>query len=123
MNSGAQEWICSLSFNLPSQSFSQPQLTSLLKSLANLEWREVLRAVDMCCSWMNSPAPTESTVGLFIEDPQKLAVVSKVSLGLEISIARVRNIRPESEISAHTPQISTHTVKFRQPRKFQTMHN
>ena len=37
MNSGAQEWIYSLSLNLASQYLSQPQLTSLLKSLPNLE--------------------------------------------------------------------------------------
>jgi hypothetical protein len=47
MNLGAQEWICSLSLNLPFQSLSQPQLTSLLKSLANLEWAELFMDVDM----------------------------------------------------------------------------
>jgi hypothetical protein len=54
MNSGAQEWICSLSLNLPSQSLSRPQLTSLLKSLANLEWEELLRAVYMSISFEES---------------------------------------------------------------------
>ena len=57
MNSGAQEWIYSLSLNLASQYLSQPQLTSLLKSLANLEWGELLMAVDMCISCGEPAAP------------------------------------------------------------------
>jgi hypothetical protein len=53
MNLGAQEWICSVSLNLASQSLSQPQLTSLIKSLANLEGGELLRAVYMSISCEN----------------------------------------------------------------------
>ena len=49
-NSGAREWICSLPLNLPPQSLSPPQLTSLLKSFANPEWEVLLRAVDICIS-------------------------------------------------------------------------
>jgi hypothetical protein len=54
MNSGAQEWICSLSLNLPSQSLNPNSL--LFKCLGNLEWRELLKAVDMYFSY-KEPAP------------------------------------------------------------------
>jgi hypothetical protein len=57
-----------------SLSLSQPQLTSLLKSLANLKWGQLLRAVEMCISWRNSAATNGRGEGYKYPSPKKLAV-------------------------------------------------